>query len=158
MKSFVAPYAIDECKARLADLSSSSIFGFIKVKVKFMPNYRYILWKTMRGNFGQEITLAEVTGELKVRDDRTTVVSGISRMGRFYRILFILCGLMFIVALISFVTSQKVSYLFYAGLLVGFTGFGWLLTYYWRNQLEGMIEHTLLIQAEKKKSLPNGKL
>jgi len=155
MKTFLSPYSIDECKVRLANLISSGWFGFIKVKVKFIPisegNYHYVLWKTMRGNFGQEITLANVNGEIKIHGATTTLVSGISEMGRFYKVMFGLYGLIFIFALISFVTTQKNSYLFFAALLVGFTGFGWLLTYYWRNQLEGMIERVLVTSPEKKK-------
>ena len=154
MKPFVAPYIVDICRSRLADLMSSSLFGFIQTKVKFTPtgdgNYRYILWKTMRGNFGQQITLAEVTGMLQQRDAATTLVSGSSKMGRFYKTMFIFYGFVLIIALISFLTSQKVSYLIYMVLVLGIAGVGWLLTYYWRNQLEMKVEQTLMIHVNKK--------
>jgi len=147
MKSFMSPYPIDMCKAKLADLQSDGFLGFIRVKIKFIPmsdgNCHYVLWKTMRGNFGQDITLAEVNGEL-VRRDTVTVISGVSQMGRFYQTMFVLYGLVLIFGVISFVTSQKVSYLYFDVLLLGLTGFGWLLTFYWRNQLEGMVERALL--------------
>ncbi len=72
MKPFIAPYSLDECKVRLANLGSSRMFGFMQIKVKFIPagggDYRYVLWKTMRGNFGEDTTLAEVSGKLMFRN------------------------------------------------------------------------------------------
>ncbi len=131
----------------LADLQSDGFLGFMRVRIKFIPvsdgKYHYVLWKTMRGNFGHDITLAKLNGELIGRD-RTTIISGVSQMGRFYKTMFVFYGLVMIFALISFLTSQKVSYLFFIVLLLGLTGFGWLLTYYWRNQLEGMVERALM--------------
>lgn len=148
MKPFIVPYSVDKCKAMLADLRSSGILGFMQIKVKFIPmgdgSYRYILWKTMRGNFGQDITLAEVIGVLQPRDFTTTSVNGISQMGRFYRMMFVFYGLILIFAVISFIASQKISYVVYIVFLLGLAGFGWLLTYYWRNQLEMKVEQALM--------------
>lgn len=98
----------------------------------------------MRGNFGQDITLAEVIGVLQPRDLTSTLVNGMSKMGRFYKRMFVFYGLTLIFAGISFIVSQKISYILYIVLLLGLAGFGWLLTYYWRNQLEMKVEQTLM--------------
>jgi hypothetical protein len=148
IKPFNAQYSIDECKLRLAAIQSGDMFGFTKTKVKFTPSserdYRYILWKTMRSNIGQEMTLAEVTGHLTFSDGKRTVITGVSRTGRIYKVLpfFYVFGI--VVGLVSYLSTQKFEALAFAGIGVAFIGFTWLLAFYWRNQLEGMVERALM--------------
>jgi hypothetical protein len=148
MKPFNAPYSIDECKARLAEIRSGDMFGITKTKVKFIPiseqDYRYVLWKTMRSKIGPDITVAEVKGTLTFFEGKQTVITGVSRAGGFYKGLYIFYVFAIGAGFASYLSNQEFESLAFAGIGVAFIGFTWLLRFYWRNQVEGLVERALM--------------
>ena len=147
MKTFITQHSVEECRRRIANLDGGAS-GLVRVAAKVTPigngNYRYVVWKTLRGTFRQDTVLAELAGDLQVRDDQSTQVTGVSRMGTFYKLSFLLYGLGIVLGFVVYLTTQNAYYLLAAVFIIILTNMGWLFIVYFRNQLEGTIEQALL--------------
>ncbi|MEZ4669041.1 MAG: hypothetical protein R3E39_14135 [Anaerolineae bacterium] len=153
MKSFIAPLSVEDCKQRLIELNKVGWFG-LTTKVKFVQfdasTWEYKIWKTQRSTLfsNHETTLVGMRGKLMTRDGISAHVTGQFYTGQFYKFLFCVYALCCVLILIS----NKPGSLFFVTWLLGLMGFGWLLVFYWRNKLEGIIERKLMgIEKGKKK-------
>jgi hypothetical protein len=117
MKPFIAPFSLEHCKRRLADLYQVGWFG-ISIKVKFVRvngnAVDYVVWKAQSNwsslSNSYDIKLVELRGRLIVKDGFSTQVSSNFYVGHFYKFLF---GVYVLLCLLVVVSNEPGS-IFYA--------------------------------------------
>lgn len=142
MERFLAPYSLLECVSRLKQLKRGDRLRIFSTRVAIRrldeQTYRYKISRWEYLNF-----VAEMSGELTMRDEKTTDVIGQAKISLHLRLTFIMYLCMCILGVVSYLAQKRYDLM--PLWIIGFGG-AVLIWFFWsrpKNELAKSVKRAL---------------